>query len=340
MAGWRPTEGRGPAPREDRSGAGTPVFVMPYYGDGPDAPDHLHQAVESLRAQTDPAWRLVLVDDASPRPGGRDAVGEVREADPARITVLRQPTNRGQGHGRNEGVRWAAGRGAPFVLFLDADDIAHPRRLERTRRTFADRPEVDFLYSSFTVVDERGDGVAPDRLTPSVREILDSHARAPEGPDAWIRIGVETGYTSLTSTVSVRTALASAHPFPEVRGSEDAHTWLRMAAGGTCVAYEPDIPARYRIPQSADGSRDRGRIGVHAYYRRKAEVDTDGFRRALAIALRRGTITAHEAPELLAAFLRRLALTMEREGRPDLAAEILAAPEAASARTEGLRPAR
>ncbi|MFD3696958.1 glycosyltransferase family 2 protein [Streptomyces sp. NPDC058646] len=312
----------------DHAPAGTPAFVMPHFGDGSGTADHDHlrQAVASLREQTDPFWQLVVVDDGSPHRRDRERVRALHVADPERVVVLQQDVNRGQGFCRNVGVRWAAARGAPFVLFLDADDLAHPRRLERTRRIFAEHPEVDFVYSTFRVIDENGLPVPRERLTPSVREVLDSHERPVEGPNAWIRIGAETGYTSLTSTVAVRTALAVAHPFPEVRGSEDAHAWLRMAAGGTSFKYEPAIPARYRIPQGAAGSSDRARIGPD-YYRRKTEVDTDGFRQALAIALRRGAIEPADAGPLLSGFRRRLALTMEREGRADLAADILAAAD-------------
>ncbi|MEV7615459.1 glycosyltransferase family A protein [Streptomyces sp. NPDC089799] len=302
---------------------GSAVFVMPYHGDGNASAEYLAESVASLHAQTDPGWRLVVVDDASPRPRDRQRLWDLRDAAPDRIHVIRRETNRGQGACRNTGVRWAADQGAEIVLFQDADDLAHPRRLELTRRAFADRPGADFVYSPFSVVDEHGHEVPEDTLTPSVREILHSHRHAPvEGADAWIRIGTETGYTTLTSTVSVRTALAVRHPFPEVRGSEDAHTWLRMSAGGTGFAYLPDVPARYRIPQQARGSSDRDRIGAD-YYRRKAEVDSDGFRQAMSIALRRGSIGHDDVPRLTHAFRRRLALTLAREGRHDLAAEVL-----------------
>ncbi|MFG2296344.1 glycosyltransferase family 2 protein [Streptomyces sp. NPDC048603] len=322
---------------------GSAVFVMPYYGDGNASAEYLAQSVAGLHAQTDPGWRLVVVDDASPRPQDRNRLRELRDACPDRVHVIRQETNRGQGACRNTGVRWAADQGAEIILFQDADDLAHPRRLEVTRRILTDHPEADFVYSPFTVVDEHGHEVPEGRLTPSIREILHSHRNAPvEGADAWIRIGTETGYTSLTSTVSVRTALAVDHPFPEVRGSEDAHTWLRMSAGGTGFTYAPSIPGRYRIPQQGGGSSDRDRIGAD-YYRRKAEVDTDGFRQAVSIALRRGSIGHGDVPRLTQAFRRRLALTLVREGRHDLAAELLAGgsvPDTGGAAAPSAEPVR
>jgi glycosyltransferase involved in cell wall biosynthesis len=305
---------------------------MPHYADSARAGVHLDQAVRSLYAQTDQDWHLVIVDDASPGARDRERLRRLRDSDPGRVFVIEQDTNRGQGCCRNVGVRWAQEHGSPFVLFQDADDLAHPRRLEATRQTFEERPEVDFVYSTFSVIDESGDAVPHSRLTPSLLEILHSHRDNPvDGPHAWIRMGVDTGYTTLTSTVAVRTELAVANPFPHVRASEDAHAWFRMSAAGTSVAYLPSVPCRYRVPQDSAGSSDRSRIGAD-YYRRKAEVDTDGFFAAISIALERRTIAPGEVPGLKDAFLRRLALTMEREGQDGLAREILGMTEHAGVR--------
>lgn len=301
----------------------TATFVMPLYADGPRAADHLRHTVESLLAQTHRGWQLVVVDDASPDPAARQQVEALGRSHPGRFFLLPQEVNRGQGFCRNVGIRWAHARGSDIVLFQDADDVAHPRRLELTRRVFDERPDVDFVYSTFTVIDENGTAVPENRLTPSLREIVESHRSTPaEGPDAWIRMGVDTGYTTLTSTVAVRTDLAVAHPFPHVRASEDAHAWFRMSAGGSSLAYLPAIPCRYRVPQDTAGSADRSRIGAD-YYRRKAEVDTDGFHEAIAIALERRTLDPAEVTGLKDAFLRRLALTMEREGQHAVARQIL-----------------
>ncbi|MFF7974901.1 glycosyltransferase [Streptomyces sp. NPDC007905] len=296
---------------------------MPHYADAAGADTYLTQTLQSLHRQTDQDWQLVIIDDASPRTEDRERLRALQDLHPDRTVVLQQNVNRGQGFCRNVGVQWAWEHGSPFVLFQDADDIAHPRRLEVTRRTFDERADVDFVYSTFSVIDELGASVPPARLTPSLLEIIESHREDPvEGPDAWIRMGVDTGYTTLTSTVSVRTELALSHAFPHVRASEDAHAWFRMSAGGTSVAYLPSIPCLYRVPQGVAGSSDRSRIGAD-YYRRKAEVDTDGFLEAISISLQRQTIRPDEVNALKSAFLRRLAVTMEREGQHGVAQEIL-----------------
>jgi hypothetical protein len=301
----------------------TPMFVMPHYGDHPDSGRYLRCAVAGLVAQTEPDWRLVIVDDASPRPDARATVHELRRTYPDRVFVVERTVNQGQGVCRNIGVGWAARHGAPFVLFHDADDVSHPRRLEVTGQVLRSRPDVDFVYSTFQVIDENDDPVPLERLTPSIVEILRSHETPVEGPDAWIRIGAECGYTTLTSTVSVRTEVALAHPFPPVRGAEDSHTWLRMSAGGAHFAYLDGVPGQYRVPQRAAGSSDRARIGAD-YYLRKAIIDTDAFREAIRLALGNGALDAAQAARIEERCRRRLATTMVAEGEEALAHDILA----------------
>lgn len=297
------------------------MFVMPHYGDHPRGREHLERAVASIVAQTDTSWHLVVIDDGSPGHAREHLLALGRTLDD-RMTVLLQPSNLGQGPARNIGVRWAAAYGAGIVLFLDADDESHPQRLEVVRSILATQPDVDLVYSTFTVVDELDRPVAHGDLTPSIAEILEGHDRNPvSGPDAWIAIGLDTGYTTLTSTVAVRTGLALAHPFPAARVSEDSHTWLRMGAAARSIAFDPSIPSRYRVPRDVNGSSARTQIGA-SFYRQKAQLDADGFHQAAAIAVARGTIDRERVPDLLRRFYVRLSETMRREGEHELAAEL------------------
>lgn len=299
-----------------------PVFVVPHYSDAPMAEEFLARMLDGLLAQTDPHWRVVIVDDGSPDVRDRARLRRQIAGLGDRAVLLQQEENRGQGICRNIGVAWAHEHCSPFVLFNDADDVSPPKRLEVTRQIFCDQPEVGFVYSTFTVVDAIGEPVPRGQLTPSVAEILDSHRNPVEGPHGWIRIGTETGYTSLTSTVSVRTGIALDHPFPS-RGSEDAHTWLRMSAA-TDMWYEPSIPCQYRIPQQIAGSADRTRMGDE-FYRRKAELDFEGFLMAASAAVDQGAVSEVEVPALRRSFLRRLAVTLQADGQVELAEMVLRA---------------
>jgi hypothetical protein len=294
------------------------TFVMPHFADRPQSADWLEEAVGALLAQTDPNWVLVIVDDASPDTRARDRLQAIGHEHVGKVAVLLQGQHQGAGACRNIGVRWAKERGSPLVLFNDADDISHPRRLEAVKTIMRERPGVGFVYSSIDVIDERGLELPRERLIPALQEILESHERSPvEGADGWIRMGTETGYTCVTSTVAVRTKVAVAHPFPHVPFSEDAHTWLRMSAD-VRLAFADGIPSQYRVPQDARGQCSRDRLGAECD-QIKVIVDTEGFGEAMTLAIQRGRIGREDARFLWERFFLRLAQTMSRGARPDLA---------------------
>jgi glycosyltransferase involved in cell wall biosynthesis len=313
------------------SGSGGAVFVMPYFADAEFSREYFLKALRGLEQQSCPGWKLVVVNDGSPR---KDEVSFLEKATrtEGRITLLHQPVNRGPGLCRNIGVRWALENDADIILFHDSDDVSHPERLEVTRRIFSERPEVDMVYSSFQVIDEY-DRIVPEiALTSSIAEILDAHRNGPlEGDNAWIRIGTDTGYTTQTSTVGVRAHIAQSQSFPDVRGSEDTHTWYRMCADGNTLAFMPGIITQYRVPNGLPSS-DRARIGSDRYYRTLVDMNIDGFNKARDIALSRQAISPERAAEIYPVFLRRLSMTLLGERQFVLAERVSAEAEKYEAR--------
>lgn len=98
------------------------TVVVPFY----NASSTLDRALESVAAQTLPADRIVVVDDAS-RPEEHSAAQRIvnRYAGAELVTM---PANGGPGEARNMGWDLARTR---WVAFLDADDEWHPAKLER-----------------------------------------------------------------------------------------------------------------------------------------------------------------------------------------------------------------
>lgn len=86
----------------------------------------LAAAVGSLTAQSYENLEIVLVDDAS-SDGSGDLAREVAASDD-RIRVIRREVNGGAYRARNDG--WRACRGE-LITVHDADDWAHPERIER-----------------------------------------------------------------------------------------------------------------------------------------------------------------------------------------------------------------
>lgn len=109
----------------------------------------VRDAVKSIRAQGFTDWELIAVDD-----GSSDGTAEILATlrDP-RIKVIRDGHHRGLAARLNEITRSARGR---YVARMDADDVAHPQRLQRQVAYLDAHPETDVLGTGMAIVDRRG----------------------------------------------------------------------------------------------------------------------------------------------------------------------------------------
>lgn len=106
-----------------------------------DAAATLGATIDSVLAQTDDDWELVIVDDGST--DGTLALAERFASTDTRIRVLTQ-ANAGTAAARNAGV--SASR-APWLVMLDADDLLSPDFLERMTAFRDEHPGFD-IYSA------------------------------------------------------------------------------------------------------------------------------------------------------------------------------------------------
>lgn len=132
----------------------------------------LKKCVESVLAQDERDWELVLVDDGSP-----DGCGQVCDdfaAADGRIRAYHQ-ANGGVSSARNLGISKAEGE---YVFFLDADDWIAPRTLS-TLRAALENARADTAGCGVRYVDEAGrEGAAePPILPPGVYEHPDIMTR-------------------------------------------------------------------------------------------------------------------------------------------------------------------
>jgi len=301
---------------------GLAAFVMPHYtADFRKTRPWLEEAVSSIVNQSETGWRLIIVDDASPEPEVGRYLKDLEQSHDGSILVALLGQNRGQGNARNIGIELAAKSNCDFVMFLDADDLAHPNRLSVTRKLFSGNDKVGVVYSTFTVIDEDSKPIDSRSLTPSIREILETHeTNPPSGPNVWIRIATETGYVNLTSSTSVRTRLASIVPFPAEKVSEDFYTWMVYSAAGADFLYTSDVPSAYRIPSYVQGSLCRVREGgTHAFNVAKTVIDTRALYRCVEYARERRNLSESEIIEIKVDFFIGRAASMLSDGEIELA---------------------
>lgn len=130
--------------------------VIPLY----QRADLVHRAVAGVLAQTAAPGRVVVVDDGSTDGGGE----MVRERFPD-VVVVRQE-NAGVGAARNRGVAECS---APWVAFLDADDVWLPTHLQELGAVVAAHPEAHLVATAHV---EMSSTDADDRTGPSWHGVL------------------------------------------------------------------------------------------------------------------------------------------------------------------------
>lgn len=114
------------------------------------------QAIESVLAQTYPAFELILVDDGS-SDGTQQLTAGIKDD---RLRYYRRSVNCGTAGARNEGIRLAR---YDYIAFQDSDDIWKPDKLEKQMRVFQDNPGIGLVYCAYEGVKTDGTKVVvPD----------------------------------------------------------------------------------------------------------------------------------------------------------------------------------
>ncbi len=251
------------------------------------APD----ALASLRAQTEPRWRAILIDD-----GSRDETGAVfadAAASDPRFTVVAHAEALGLGAARNAGLALVD---TPYLGFLDGDDELAPDALARLVGTL-EHTGSDFVAGAYVrsrLVDGR---YAAGRVQPWVRA-----ATSPE------RLGTTlaahpaaTGNIVAWSKVS-RTELWRDRRFPEGVAYEDQVVAQEMYAGARLFDVVPDVVVRWRLRDDGTSiTQGKDRIEVLRDYLAALRGGLEVLRRAEvpdAVTARLDLILAMDVPPL------------------------------------------
>jgi hypothetical protein len=207
--------------------------VMPAY----NAEPYIQHAIRSILNQTFEAFELiVVVADSSDR---TSTIVKRAAAEDSRIRLQRQPRT-GIVDGRNLGAQLAR---APYIAWLDADDVAVPRRLELQVRFMDRHPDVAVLGGSILATDQTLKALFPVRYPTDIGRVSATlpRANALAASTAMIR-------TSAYHVVGgCRTAFK--------QGAEDYDLWLRLSESFQ-LANLPELLGYYRIhPDQVSGTR-------------------------------------------------------------------------------------
>ena len=123
--------------------------VMPVHD---PQPEHLQQAIDSVRAQIYPTWTLCIADDGSRSPAIHELLRKAQASDP-RIRLATHAEAKGVAEATNAALALAEGE---VVLFLDHDDLLAPHALAMIGDAFAGRPDAAAVYTDEDSIDAHG----------------------------------------------------------------------------------------------------------------------------------------------------------------------------------------
>jgi glycosyltransferase involved in cell wall biosynthesis len=221
----------------------TPFFsvVLPTY----NRAHLLDRALESVLAQGETSWELLVADDGS-TDGTWASLCDWTRRD-ARMRCWRH-ANRGQSASRNRMLSHAR---APWIVFLDSDDEFLPDHLALRRQAITTRPNVELWISPMVIV---GSPLVPCRINPG----------------KMIHIDRCMGAGMLTIR---RDTLLKAGGFPDLAYAEESALMSRLLATSICSQRLPNRSYVYHRDHVDTLTRNRQRLEMNqAHARPTAEA--------------------------------------------------------------------
>lgn len=164
----------------------------------------LRDAVESVLAQTEPDWELILLDDESTEPWTVPGDRRIRRHRTEGRLGLAASLN-----------RIAALAQSAYLARMDSDDLMHPRRLEAQLAYLRAHAEIAIAGSAAYSIDQAGRVIGIRGVDPPDTSPASLLRRNP----------------IIHPTVAGRTEWFRANPYdPTYRYSEDHELWCRTAA--------------------------------------------------------------------------------------------------------------
>jgi glycosyltransferase involved in cell wall biosynthesis len=259
----------------------------------------LRATVDTVFRQTLREWELIVADDGS----GSDVLAYLDElARDARVQVLRLAHSGKPGSVRNAALQRAR---APWIAFLDSDDLWAPRKLERQLARLQRAPDCQWSYTAFTIVDAEGVVLPSERTRPWT----------PFGGQIFEQVVRSTASIRVPAVIAAGRLLRDAGEFDETLDcGEDYDLWMRLALrSAVCVVDEPLVLVRRHA-----GNQPRAAGHAHRardYSLRKLAARVGAAQRAL-LAEERSRNALACAAELAASGGRWRSLAAVADGLP------------------------
>jgi glycosyltransferase involved in cell wall biosynthesis len=259
----------------------------------------LRSALNSVIGQTFDQWEVIVVNNFSQD----DTVSVIESYDDSRIRYVNFANQGVIAASRNHGIKKTV---APYIAFLDSDDIWYAQKLEKC---------MSRIQQGFDMVCHAETWVGPgDRR----RDVV----YGPESRATYSQLLYEGNCISTSAVVVKREFMERVGGFSEETSfvtAEDYELWLKLAREGARIGFIPDILGEYLIH---DGNQSRAALrnmeAVMSVVRHhlagqasRGESETLRTRRCLALIYYSGARGLQDSGQFKAAwryFLKAVAL--------------------------------
>lgn len=275
-------------------------IVMPFYG----RVDHFRLAVESVLGQTNPDWRLVVIDDAYP---DRTAGEWLTSLGDERITYLRNAENVGINVNFQRSIELARN---DWLTIFGCDDIMLPGYVDEVQRLAAAHPDAALLHPATRVIDADGRPAFPlvDRVKAHYRPSVSGELElAGEGFAVSITRG---NWMNFPAIAWKRATVAPIGFRPGLNVVQDLALALDVCLAGGSLVLGSEVVFEYRRHagsvsswRAVDGSRF---AEEQSFFSSMAETfEEHGWRKAARVARRHVSSRVNALTQVPAALAHR-----------------------------------
>lgn len=261
-------------------------ILLTFWGDV----ELLKKAVESVLAQTEPDWRLLVFDDCYPSKEPAEYFAKLKDE---RVVYHRHKKNIGITNNFNHALNSATAR---YCTLLGCDDIMLPNYLEIA---LAHIGKADFYQPGVAVIDAHGNTYLP--LADRIKRILQPR-KSGEYQGERLAASLCTGNWLYFPSIVWKTKTIKKYGFnPKYKIAEDVVLELDIIKDGGVLAFDKTITFQYRRFASSLSSVEKTKGGVRfgeedeVYDHFADEFRERGWKRATRAAAWRVTSRLHRA---------------------------------------------
>lgn len=282
-------------------------FVVPYVG----GREFLERTVRSVLEQSDPAWRLTVVEDG---PQGQDVAAWIEGLGDDRVSHVLNPHNLGLSANFQRCLELGE---SPWVVILGCDDLLLPNYVATIREALAQEPASAAVQPGVEVIDGRGRRVHP--ASDRVKNLLAPHPASPTALSGEALLtSLLRGNWTYFPAICWRRDAALRHGFRQDLGvCLDLELLANLVFDGEVLTVSSTPAFQYRrhaASASSLSARTADRFAEEAavFNGLSERSRVRGWRRAERAGRRRLTSRAHAASLIPRALSRRQFVTARR----------------------------